>query len=323
MTEPPSRKSFLVRLATTYECTSFAYFVRAIEPLGILFAAIGVLVAAVGLAFAALAVWLAAEEIEQSRELHEATLREFEANRQLRAATLDEFRQSRALRKTTLSDMLIEQFAAARAEDSGRSATRTMETPAGYRFRRCHGPNKQLRAEVGQIQILEQMNENGIDLEAIDANGVNFQTGLDPDGEAALSGIKLGGGQLVDAHFREANLAHADFRGAELDFARFGRSCLKRAQFPGAVLPHSDFVRADATGAAFSNVDLSSADLTSGYFARANFAGADLTNADLTSAYLQSTEGLTQQQLDQACANSNRNPPLIPTRLRWKTRDCP
>ena len=369
MNDEPSRNGFLAKLATNYERTSFAQFVRAIEPLGILFAAFGVVFAAGGLVFAALAVQLAVEEIKESRELREltlqefeanrtlreatlrefeadrelraetlrefeadrglraATLREFEADRELRAETLNEFRNSGALREATLFAMLMERFAKARAEEekNERSATRSVDSRGEYKFRRCNSRGQQLNAEVGQIEILEKMNEMGIDLEGIKANRVNFKTLLDRERDPASSGIKLGGAKLVDADFRESNLENADFRGAKLNFARFARSCLKRAQFTGADLPKADFRRADARDADFSNADLSNAVLGRADLSGANFAGTDLTNADLTSADLRSVRNLTQRQLDRACANPRREPPRLSRNrnLTWKVRDCP
>ena len=367
MNDAPGRNGFLTKLATKYERTSFAQFVRAIEPLGILFAAFGVVFAGGGLVFAALAVHLAVEEIRESKELREATLREFEANRtlreatlrefeadrelreetrrefeanrilreetlrefeadrDLRAETLAEFQQSRGARVATLFAMLAEHFAKARAEDekSERSATRSIDGRGGYSFKKCNGSTRQLKAEVGQIEILEQMNEMGIDLEGIKAWRLNFTTDLDHERAAALSGIKLGNAKLVDAQFWESNLAYADFRGGVLNFARFSRSCVQGARFAGADLPRAHFVRADATLADFSNADLSGADLARGDFDRAKFAGANLMNAEITGAYLRTAKGLTQSQLDRACADGEKEPPLVPRHLEWKPRECP
>ena len=93
----------------------------------------------------------------------------------------------------------------------------------------------------------------------------------------------------------------------------------------GANLTDADLVVANLTGtnltdANLTNADLLLADLTHTILVRANLTGADLTDANLTGAFLNLTnltganlskaKGLTQKQLDQACADPD-NPPKL------------
>jgi uncharacterized protein YjbI with pentapeptide repeats len=71
----------------------------------------------------------------------------------------------------------------------------------------------------------------------------------------------------------------------------------------------------------FSNVNFRNADLTGANLAHSNLSGADLTGAvlDITSIKgtdLSRAKGLTQPQLDQACADTETK---VPAGLRAKS----
>ena len=124
-------------------------------------------------------------------------------------------------------------------------------------------------------------------------------------GSRSLAGISLerSGDKL---YLRDANLSDLQVQSAKLSGA-----WLTNANLSGAVLPHADLSsarlrRADLTGVKFWDADLSKAILRD-----ANLSGADLCGVDARSpAYQAPVRGLTQAQLDQACADPD-NPPKL------------
>jgi uncharacterized protein YjbI with pentapeptide repeats len=102
---------------------------------------------------------------------------------------------------------------------------------------------------------------------------------------------------------------HHDCPRCELAGADLSNQCVKKgdlegADFAGAKLVLMCMSYADFRGASFRNADLSGANL-----AHARLDGADLTGATLTITSLRGTDltlvrGLTQHQLDQACADA-------------------
>ncbi len=130
------------------------------------------------------------------------------------------------------------------------------------------------------------------------------------------SGIDLERKEEFKLYLREANLSNL-----QLQTANFSHAWLTAANLACAVLPHADlsYARlriANLTGAKLRNADLSEADLWG-----ANLAGAVLWNANLSGtdfcgirarsdAYRTPACGLTQSQLDEACADP-ANPPKL------------
>ena len=114
----------------------------------------------------------------------------------------------------------------------------------------------------------------------------------------SLRGTKLSGAILPGAILHKADLTGADLTGAEL--ALFVKADQPDVYLPGADLTDADLTDADLTGANLTGANLTGADLT----------GADLTGADLTGAKLFKAKGLTQAQLNKACADPQRPPEL-------------
>jgi len=111
---------------------------------------------------------------------------------------------------------------------------------------------------------------------------------------------------------------HHDCPRCELAGADLSNQCVKKgnlegADFTGAKLVLMCMSYADFRGASFRNADLSGANLS-----HASLDGADLTGANLTVTSLKGTDlsqvkGLTQQQLDRACADAATK---VPASLR-------
>lgn len=266
-----------------YDRTNIAYAFRVLQPTGVFLTAIGLILAAWGLG-------LSHQEIAESRKVRQATL----------------------------FVMLTERLDVARSLDAGRAAT--YESDKLKKKWKCTG-TKQLRAEVGQIIVLERMNSLNISLNNIKANDVNLV--VRQGRKAQNPGISLPGAILIDADLSNSNLSHADLSGAKLMKADLDKSCLEGAMLSDTDLTEADAVRADFKGADLSDADLVGARLRYARFWRANLSGAKLTNADITGAHLVGADGLEQVQLDQACANPKKLPPSVPRGLKWNERDCP
>jgi uncharacterized protein YjbI with pentapeptide repeats len=102
---------------------------------------------------------------------------------------------------------------------------------------------------------------------------------------------------MDDNHCQGCDLSGADLAGAELSGAGLSAADLGGANLTGAIL----------LGATLNDANLKGADLGGAYLSAATFGGADLTGANLRGAKLDGADlrgavGLTQAQLNHACA---------------------
>ena len=129
-------------------------------------------------------------------------------------------------------------------------------------------------------------------------------------------------------------LAAASFAGSWMLCAKFSGVDLQQAVMADANLPDTSFDSANLYAVDFSNSQLLDADLSDTYLTSAKLTGAKLSGTNLSGTDLtgffneRSTdkyppEGLTQSQLDQACADLDNPPKLDPdSGLVWHPRPC-
>ena len=111
-----------------------------------------------------------------------------------------------------------------------------------------------------------------------------------------ISGVEIRGANLSGAWLTKANLSQAVLPYADLSGAR-----LRVANLSGTKLRYSDLSESDFWGA----------DLSEAVLWKANLSGADFCGARARStAYRTPVCGLTQAQLDEACADP-ANPPIL------------
>ncbi len=179
--------------------------------------------------------------------------------------------------------------------------------------------------------------------------------------QAKLREANLAGAELVDADFSRADLAGATLTGADLTDANLTSATLTEATLWMTNLTEANLTRANLTSADLTDADLTDAHLGSGGLldgenpdpdplafilevwgitenpaiadmfsadddvgadlTRANLAGANLTRVDLTDANLLDARGITQEQLDAACGDGS--PRNLPSPLTWTPRACP
>ena len=82
-----------------------------------------------------------------------------------------------------------------------------------------------------------------------------------------------------------------------------------RPNLAEADLREADLMQADLWDADFTEANLEGATLVGGYFGGARFDGAALTGANLSGAELAGAHGLTQEQLNTACADATTTLP--------------
>ena len=133
----------------------------------------------------------------------------------------------------------------------------------------------------------------------------------------SLDGVVLPRTSLARIELSKARLNRVDFTHADLSGANFTEAILRDAKLDGATLFETDFTRTNLHYALLKNAELS---------------GAIFKDADLTSANLSCAKNLTQEQLDEACADP-RWPPVIQTKdcdddrtrkdVKWSNRQCP
>ena len=125
-------------------------------------------------------------------------------------------------------------------------------------------------------------------------------------GSRSLAGTSLELNEDYKLYLRDANLSDLQIQDAKLSNA-----WLTNANLSGAVLP-----RVDLSGARLRRTDLSGAKLWGANLSRANLRDANLSGTDFCGADAQSrnynapARGLTQTQLNRACADPD-NPPKL------------
>ena len=119
--------------------------------------------------------------------------------------------------------------------------------------------------------------------------------------DAKLSGAWLPNANLSEARLPSVDLSGARLRNADLSDARLQQANLSRSNLRGAKLQ----------GTNLSATLLWGSDLSGAILRNANLSGADLSGATVHSAsYSVPVRGLTQAQLDMACAELQK-PPLV------------
>lgn len=290
-----------------YEDSTIAYFLRVIEPLGIVIAALGVLLAIGGF----IVSWIEIREV-----------------RVVWKATLDEFQESRISREGGLLSLTLERIQAARVLDHVRDENGQVKKAAVgwhttlgeyYACNTYSGRIKQFTARTGQIPLLETMVALDIPLRGIQMQSVNYVASQERS--CALAGIYLAGADLVGAESSNSNLRCANLQGAKLIAADFSMSCLKSAILRRADLTRADLKKVDLSQADLSNACLAGAELQGARLKNADFSGADLTGLDLGGVDLSAVKNLEQGQLDQACASGRSKG--LPKGLKATNGACP
>ena len=126
--------------------------------------------------------------------------------------------------------------------------------------------------------------------------------------DAELGGAKLIDAKLADAELIGAKLNHANLTGADLNHAALDHANLNRAALDHAKLKGADMIDAEMKSAELNHAELIGAKLIDAKLNRAKLAGAKLAGAKLDHADLRNCEGLTQEQIDQATADSDAPP---------------
>ena len=280
------------KLADAYNKTNVAYFFRVVQPSG-------VFLAAIGLVFAAWTVKMSLDDMEESRKVREANL----------------------------LVSLIERLNVARTMDDGNFATIFDKKK---NERKCVEGEEKLSAHAGQVTILERMNSLGLSLREIDAHNVNLV--VRRNRHERSPGIDLEGVELINANLSKSYLKRADLSCAKLQYVEFKEACMEKASLKKANLTRANLMDADARRADFSGANLTRArlirtNLTSVKFRGAIFSKTRLRNADISGADFTRAKGLTQLQLDSACADEDNPPNNLPKddnkeQLKWKQKQC-
>ncbi len=112
--------------------------------------------------------------------------------------------------------------------------------------------------------------------------------------QADFANLGLKGRNFVGARLRQADLSAAVATGAQ-----FAGADLRDLNAYGAVMGRSDFSRADLTNASFVGA----------YLQGARFRGAKLGGVNFSGAEMNRANGLTQDQLAEACGDSSTTLP--------------
>ena len=137
---------------------------------------------------------------------------------------------------------------------------------------------------------------------APDLSGANLSAGLYRKG-------KLFGANLSGTDFRRSNMREADLHASNLSNADLSKTNLSKANLDQTNLTSAELAKAVLNGATLRAADLSGADLE-----KADLSGADLTDAvlretKLTKTNLETVQGLTQAQVDEALGDDTTDLP--------------
>lgn len=131
----------------------------------------------------------------------------------------------------------------------------------------------------------------------------HIQIELQEEYKLDLHEVNLNHAELVEANLFYANLQKASLFDSKLIMAK-----LSRAWMPETDLSKAELIRADLSGTSLIKAKLRSANLHG-----AKLFGVNFSRADLSGAILFSARGLTQKQLDSACADPDSPPDLEST----------
>lgn len=152
--------------------------------------------------------------------------------------------------------------------------------------------------------------------------------------DAILTNINLSGAGLTSADLTSTDLTNAVLTNAVLTNATLSNAVLtngilRNAVLTDAVLINATLGSADLTNTNLSGANLSGSELTGVNLTDSDLDGAYLTNSDLSGAVLFNVKGLTQGQLNLACANPDNPPKLHGARdaetgkpLEWRDKPC-
>ena len=148
--------------------------------------------------------------------------------------------------------------------------------------------------------------------------------------EGHLADARLSHADLSEGWLGKANLSRARLVGANLSRTNLVDANLQEAVLLEAILIEADLMFANLSAASLIHADLTGAKLQNADLTDANLMRANLSGADFVSGGVQSAScGLTQRQLDLACARPD-SPPLIAglvdaetaQPLVWRGKDC-
>lgn len=137
----------------------------------------------------------------------------------------------------------------------------------------------------------------GVEGKNVNLNGANLE-------DATLIEAKLGESVFIGTDFSRADLTRGEFGGGDFRQTSLQRAVaaqvdFKNTNFADAKLDHINLHRAALDGAKFNNVS----------FGTAIMLDASVTGTDFSDADLSQTQGLSQEQLNEACGNANTRLP--------------
>ena len=187
-----------------------------------------------------------------------------------------------------------------------------------------HDPYPMLRADVQSVMAaIGTRDKRRINLEnrsgyRLNLRHADLRGGRLPNVNLAyadLTGAKLSGVNLWDAKLYQAKLIDADLScppntKEDRDYAITGLALEAVNQSPITVMIYVDLSDTDLSGADLSNVSLACANFSGAQLYGTVFSGADLSQARFSMGGQNPADGMTQTDLDEACADTRIGPEL-------------
>ena len=200
------------------------------------------------------------------------------------------------------------------------------------------GARQDVQAAIDTVRTCRALNRTveANSIRSIDLRGADLRqadlTNLDLSVLPATESHGVASGAL-SASTGATVLSHADLSGAHLYDARMPYCLCDETNFTGAQLGRAEMLRARFYLASLQSTSLDGANLTAVVFARSDLHNATFKGADLSGAQFAEkspgSAGLTQRQLDEACADPDAPPNLAHVvdaetgkPLVWRGKEC-
>ena len=200
------------------------------------------------------------------------------------------------------------------------------------------GGRQDVQAAVDAVRTCRSQNSavEANSIPWIDLRGANLRqadlTNIDLSVTPVTDLRWIAGGPFGVPNMRVA-LSHADLSRAHLGVATMPHCLCDETNFAGADLGGAELREATFLRADLRNASLAAADLAGAKFIHSNLRNATLRGANLSGAEFAEASsghaGLTQEQLDEACADPDVPPQVgnvsdvaTGARLEWRGKDC-
>ena len=166
--------------------------------------------------------------------------------------------------------------------------------------------NKGVVLTVSISAVLAALTLTAVPMASAVQQAERLATMMHPDASSKPEKLSLA---LSRIRSGETTCIHCDLHGADLSHEHIKGGNLSGSNLSNARATYMSLTLANLTDVSFKNANLTGANLDQAKLANADLTGAKLGFASIKGADLSSARGLTQSQLDNACADAKTKLP--------------